>query len=688
MKKNFTLKSIFAILMLFCVLSVYSQERTCGMLDYMEQQMQDPVFAKEYELNQKKFKARLQEMLSQEDFSQRGATIVIPVAVHFPTGNEADRDCLEALAQNQIDILNADYSGTNADISQWASASANYPGINTGSASISFCIATSNHPVGLDPELLEGNPAVTIGYNFGGGTEADPAWGGYMNFLIKPLGGGILGFSPFPGSIAAGQAVTMNTFAFGSGAGCPGSGIVPGAPFNLGRTVTHELGHFYNLDHTFTGSCATDDGVTDTPNIVNPTYGCPAAGSVAGCTATPSLTMSYMDYVDDACMYMFSAGQITRVEAYVSGVLQSQLKPNVCAPASPGFNLTASNSPIMSCPTTDTEAVFDLTFTTIAGFNESTAFSASGAPAGATVTFTPGSLSSDGNFTMTIGNLGATAQGEYTITVTGTSTPGNIVETVDVLLKNTCTQIVCSDYLPDPADLPLNVTDGLAGGGVGQPVANITVNVPNSTIIDGMTVTVDMTHTYVQDLVIQLQHPNGTDFVNLWAQECGSENFSNTVITFDDAGAVFSCPGGTGNNVPSDTYAPSDALSAFNGLDAQGDWTLFVADTFAGDIGSLNDLTIEICAEQSLSTEEFSVEDFSIFPNPNTGEFTVNLNSSSTNDITIDVFDIRGRRIYNNTYSNSADFSEVVRLNNVQSGMYLVTVSDGDKKATKKIVVE
>ena len=94
-----------------------------------------------------------------------------------------------------------------------------------------------------DNDLVEGGPAVSIGYDFGGGSSADPLWGGYLNFLVKTLSGGTLGFSPKPGNIA-GQAVTMNTFAFGSGAGCPGSNVVPEAPYNLGRTVTHELGHF------------------------------------------------------------------------------------------------------------------------------------------------------------------------------------------------------------------------------------------------------------------------------------------------------------------------------------------------------------------------------------------------------------------------------------------------------------
>ena len=680
MKKNFTLKSIFVILFLLCAVNMHAQDRTCGMLEYMEEQMQDPAFAKEYEKNQAKFKARLAEVLAQGEFSQRGATITIPVAVHFPTANEADRACLEALAQNQIDILNADYTATNADNSQWAAASAFYPGLALGSANISFCIAVSNHPVGLDPELIEGNPAVTIGYDFGGGNNADANWAGYMNFVIRPIGA--LGFSPLGGSISAGQAVTMDDNAFGSGAGCPGSGVVPQTPYNLGRTVTHELGHFYNLNHTFNGDgngvCGVGgDGIADTPEVANSTYACPANGSVAGCApGTSSLTMNYMDYVNDACMYMFTPQQMTIVDNYVA-TIASDFKPGVCTPATPSFVIAADNSEVLSCPTTDTEAVFTFSYTTILDFNETTTFSATGNPAGTTVTFNPTTRNTDGDFTMTIGNLQASAQGEYTITVTGTS--ASETKNVDVLLKNTCTTIVCESY-DSPQNLDIAITDG-SGGSPGQPVANHVINIPDMATIESMTVNVDVSHTYVSDLVLQLLHPDGTTFINLWEVECGSQN--DLDVTFDDdAGAIMCAEPTVG------TYAPSGSLSTFNGLEAQGDWTLFVADFFGGDTGVINDWSITICSEQALSTEEFAIEDFSIFPNPNKGEFTVKLNSASDSDINIDVFDIRGRRIFNNTYTNNADFNEVVRLNNVQSGMYLVTVSDGNKKTTKKIIIE
>jgi hypothetical protein len=147
-----------------------------------------------------------------------------------------------------------------------------------------------------------------------------------MNFVVRNLGGGILGYSPLGGSPAAGATVVMTTSAFGSGAGCPG--VVPGAPYNLGRTLTHELGHFLNLDHTWgNGGCGSDDSVADTPNISGPSYGCPAVGGVSMCGNT-SLTMNFMDYVNDACMFMLTEGQTNRSDAYLD-TIEGEFNTNV-----------------------------------------------------------------------------------------------------------------------------------------------------------------------------------------------------------------------------------------------------------------------------------------------------------------------------------------------------------------------
>ena len=92
----------------------------------------------------------------------------------------------------------------------------------------------------------------------------------------------------------------------------------------------------------------------------------------------------------------------------------------------------------------------------------------------------------------------------------------------------------------------------------------------------------------------------------------------------------------------------------------------------------------------ALGTEEFGggLANFSLYPNPNRGNFTVKFDSSSTNDIAITVHDIRGRNVFENIYSNTGVFTQNLQLDNVQAGIYLVTVKDGDRKVVKKIVVE
>lgn len=688
MKKNFTFKTIFTVLALLLAITSYSQER-CGMLEYMEEQLKDPEFAREHEEKQNKVKAQVQQILSNGDYLERGVpTIEVPVAVHFPTGNPSDRACLEALAQNQIDILNEDYSATNSDITSWYAIAGQHPNLtNPGVANITFCIATSNHPTFAqhgDPNLLEGNPAITVGVDFGGGNNTDNDWAGYLNFVIRDIGA--LGFSPLFGDIDDGDAVTMDNNAFASGAGCPTSGVVPQAPYNLGRTTTHELGHFFGLGHTFNadggGSCgAGGDGIADTPEVANSTYGCPSNPTPFACNIPERrLTMNYMDYVNDACMYMFTPGQMTNVDAYITSI-QADFKPNTCVPATPGFSLASSNSPISSCPDTDMQVTFDLTYTTILDFNETTTFTATGQPAGSTVSFSPTSLNNDGAFTMTVGNIGATAQGTYTITVTGTSS--SVTETVEVELNNNCTEIVCATYASPEDMVGLNIADG-NGGNPGTPFLTHIINVPDAGAIESMTVNVDVSHTWISDLIVRIIHPSGGDnFVDVWNGDCPG-GIVDLDITFDDAGATLDC----GNSDAGLSFVPGEALSTFNGMDAQGDWTILIADFFSGDTGNLNDWAITICTEQELSVNEFSQDSFAIFPNPNNGEFTIKLNSNSGNDIEVDVFDIRGRKIFKNSYTNTGDFNETVNLNNVQAGMYLVTVNDGNNKITKRIIVD
>ena len=134
--------------------------------------------------------------------------------------------------------------------------------------------------------------------------------------------------------------------------------------------------------------------------------------------------------------------------------------------------------------------------------------------------------------------------------------------------------------------------------------------------------------------------------------------------------------------------APANTLSDFNGEDINGTWNLVFVDFYNGDIGVVNNWSLELCVDGGLSVVENNLENLSIYPNPNNGEFNIGFNPKSGEAITIDVYDIRGRSIYNKVYSSVSRFEEVIQLNNAQSGVYMLTISDGAQKVTKKIIVE
>ena len=308
----------------------FSQQRTCGVDEATERIYFNPILKqKQIELQQKfenEFdKLNLNQNRNASNNSVVNSTIFIPVAVHYPSAGsatEAVKTCLRTLAQNQVNILNADYNATNTDVSLWTNASVYYPGVNIGNMNVQFVIATQNHPTGTG--LTNGAPAITFGTDFLSNADTDTTWSGYMNLVVRNINGGILGYSPLGGQPGSGMTVVVDNNAFGSGAGC--TGFAPGAPYNLGRTLTHELGHFFNLNHTFAScdgaNCATSgDRVCDTPSTNTPEYNCLADGSVfSPCDGSAQLTMNYMDYVQDRCMYMFTAGQATRMTAWYNSI--------------------------------------------------------------------------------------------------------------------------------------------------------------------------------------------------------------------------------------------------------------------------------------------------------------------------------------------------------------------------------
>lgn len=215
--------------------------------------------------------------------------------------------------------------------------------------------------------------------------------------------------------------------------------------------------------------------------------------------------------------------------------------------------------------------------------------------------------------------------------------------------------------------------------------ANSTLNVTSTNTVSDANVTIDITHSWVNDMTITLISPSGTQ-VQLVVQPCTSVALNDITATFDDAGVPIVC----GNNPAiSGVVNPAQALSAFNGEPMNGTWTLRVLDSFNQDGGSINGWSLNLCnTAPALAVNQNIFENFALYPNPNNGTFTVQFNSLSDNSILIGIHDIRGREVFSKTYQNNGFFNEKLQLDNLQSGVYLINIQDGDKKITKKIVIE
>jgi Pregnancy-associated plasma protein-A len=227
--------------------------------------------------------------------------IQIPVVFNVLYRTTAENISLAQL-QSQIDVLNKDFNALNSDFG--TSNPFNAVKANVG---ISFV---------LDQVIRKATTKTSWGTNdamkktaSGGLAPTSPTT--KLNYWVCTIGGGILGYAQFPGGSSSTDGVAIDSKYTGVT-----SSSSTAYPYNLGRTATHEVGHWMNLRHIWGDATCGSDLVSDTPVHDSANFGVPAAGHRSTCSGTPlEMYMNYMDYTDDRGMYMFSLGQKSRMDA-------------------------------------------------------------------------------------------------------------------------------------------------------------------------------------------------------------------------------------------------------------------------------------------------------------------------------------------------------------------------------------
>jgi len=235
----------------------------------------------------------------------------IPVVVHV-VYNTASENITATQIKSQIAVLNRDFRAKNPDRSKvptpWAGLIAD--------TRVEFFLAATG-PDGKPTKGITRTKTTRTSFGSDDSVKASASGGAdpwstdrYLNIWVCRLAGNLLGYAQFPGGPAETDGVVILNTAFGT------KGTVQ-APFNRGRTCTHEVGHWLNLRHIWadTEDCSGTDYVDDTPNCAGPNYNKPIFPHIT-CTNGPNgdMFMNYMDYVDDDSMFFFTTQQVMRMQ--------------------------------------------------------------------------------------------------------------------------------------------------------------------------------------------------------------------------------------------------------------------------------------------------------------------------------------------------------------------------------------
>jgi hypothetical protein len=717
-----------------CSLAVLAQappQRTCGTLEHHEYLKQT---RPNYQQDLIQYNQMIDQYLADQAVSKTAVvTVTIPVVVHVVYQN-ATENISNAQAISQVQVLNDDFAKLNAD-----AIKVTQPTFSTvaAGAQIRFCLAQRDPLGNATTGVVHYSTTVsTFGTNdnvknsaTGGATAWDVTK--YVNIWVCDLGSSLLGYGEFPtGSLSNTWGLVLNYRYTGSGGSAQ-------SPFNLGRTGTHEFGHCFNLFHIWGddgGACSGSDQCADTPNQASEHYGPFAQGSIQTDACSPSspgtMWMNYMDYTDDNSMYMFTAGQVARMEAVVNTAPWNILaSSNGCTPVTAlDASISSIIAPVNGSSNCNNSVTPKITLNNAGSttITSATILYRMDALATQTLNWT-GSLASATSTVLTLNNYTGLSNAAHTFSATvinpngsadANSANNSLTSTFTVISApagaalpfverfdgvtfpptgwvETNTNVLDAAYswtrLANTTGIPVVPTttacakmDNFAGSIdiVGQKDALRTPAISLSGANSSVRVVFDRSHrmysaTDIDTLNIYISTDCGGTWTRLYTK--GGTQLATVAGTLTTAYTPTSNAQWARDSVSLSAYVGQP--SVYLKFESRSGW---------GNNLYLDNINVSNLTATGIETLEQSLPVLDIFPNPNAGIFSVNIsNVNKDANVTISVLNAIGQVMSSPlNFKGSANGAHSVNLSHLSNGVYFVTIqTDSDKLVTKKIVI-
>jgi PKD repeat protein len=649
----------------------------------------------------------------------------IPVVVHVIHNGEnvgTGSNISQTQVNSQITVLNADYAGTGFNVNNVPSAFSTL----VADCQITFCLAQKDpngnvlaepgiHRVNRNTAGFTAPPYSNTSY-IDNTIKPQTIWNpsNYLNMWVLNLGGGLLGYATFPGGTgltglsgfgtSSTDGVVMGYNYFGN------TGNVS-APYNKGRTATHEVGHWLGLRHIWGDSNCGNDFCTDTPTQQAANYGCPSYPNPS-CNNTSDMHMNFMDYTDDACMYMFTPNQKTRVQtAMANGTYRSNLS-------------NSSNTVCNSTPTAPTSAFTFPSGTHCTGSPYTFTSTSTGSPTSYSWVASPAAGVTISTATSQNPSITFTNPGTYSISLTVSNTQGSNSSTqtfvVQACATGGCDTISNFDFVNHTAALYGSGTFGYASGhndyldkakadfypagsylpnyrvsgaiyyfGVKHDGAGGATSI-NCKVWDDNGASGAPSTAFTPSVPLSINSIDVTGMGNLVNFNPPiNPNNGGFYVGFD--GLVYNGTTGTFDTVAILTNQDGEAAP----VTAWEQWSDNSWHSFNDGTNNTWQLDVSLCIAVIMcdaTTADIQIinptKEVVFYPNPAHNTLHINVGSKKEGNVSFKFTNLMGQTVFEKSTNTIADGNYQLSLDTISSGVYFVTVSTPERTVTKKIIIE